>query len=78
MNLLEQFFNHKSDANKYLNAEQQEDLENDFNYWLKTSFLHRDERGKEIERLNKVIQGLVEDYNKLQEIANIWKEESGN
>jgi len=28
--LLNDFFNHKSDANKYLTAEQQEDLENEF------------------------------------------------
>jgi len=29
-NILHEFFNHKSDANKYLTAEQQEDLEADF------------------------------------------------
>ncbi len=29
-NLLQDFFNSKSDANKYLSAEQQEDLESDF------------------------------------------------
>ena len=33
-NILHEFFNHKSDANKYLNAEQQEDLENDFYEWV--------------------------------------------
>lgn len=32
-NLLNKFFNHKSDANKYLMAEQQEDMENDFMDW---------------------------------------------
>jgi hypothetical protein len=31
--LLHEFFNHKSDANKYLTAEQQEDLEKDFGNW---------------------------------------------
>lgn len=35
VNLLHEFFNSKSDANKYLESEQQEDLENDFNIWLK-------------------------------------------
>ena len=34
MNLLHEFFNSRSDANKYLAAEQQEELENDFNKWL--------------------------------------------
>ena len=33
-NLLHEFFNHKSDANKYLTANQQEDLENDFYEWI--------------------------------------------
>lgn len=31
--LLNSFFNHKSDANKYLTAEQQEDLEKEFGEW---------------------------------------------
>lgn len=35
MNLLHEFFNHKSDANKYLDATQQEDLEKDFEKWYK-------------------------------------------
>lgn len=33
-NILNEFFNHKSDANKYLTAEEQEDLENNFHDWL--------------------------------------------
>jgi len=32
-NLLNEFFNSKSDANKYLSAEQQEDLETEFSKW---------------------------------------------
>lgn len=32
--LLHEFFNRKSDANKYLTAEQQEDLEKDFAEWV--------------------------------------------
>lgn len=36
-NILHEFFNYKSDANKYLNAEQQEDLENDFYEWVKNN-----------------------------------------
>jgi len=32
--LLTSFFNHKSDANKYLEASEQEDLENDFGEWI--------------------------------------------
>lgn len=32
--LLHEFFNHKSDANKYLTSEQQEDLETDFSDWI--------------------------------------------
>jgi hypothetical protein len=32
--LLNDFFNHKSDANKYLDATQQEDLENDYEDYL--------------------------------------------
>ena len=31
--LLNQFFNHKSDANKYLMADEQEDLEKEFGEW---------------------------------------------
>ena len=34
--LLHEFFNSKSDANKYLNAEQQEDVENEFSEYVKT------------------------------------------
>lgn len=33
-NLLIRFFQHKSDANKYLTASHQEDLENDFKTWV--------------------------------------------
>lgn len=32
--MLHKFFNSKSDANKFLTAEQQEELENDFDQWL--------------------------------------------
>lgn len=32
-NLLHEFFNSKSDANKYLSAEQQEDMESEFKKW---------------------------------------------
>ena len=32
--LLHEFFNHKSDANKYLPAEQQEELESEFQIYL--------------------------------------------
>jgi len=32
-NILNQFFNNKSDANKYLLAEEQEDLEKEFGEW---------------------------------------------
>jgi hypothetical protein len=34
-NLLNEFFNSKSDANKYLDALQQKDLENDFSEYVK-------------------------------------------
>lgn len=33
--LLERFFQSKSDANKYLTATEQEDLENDFKLWVR-------------------------------------------
>lgn len=33
-NLLSEFFGHKSDANKYLDADEQEDLQTDFHDWL--------------------------------------------
>lgn len=33
--MLHEFFNYRSDANKYLEATQQEDLENEFGDWLK-------------------------------------------
>lgn len=36
-NLLHEYFNHKSDANKYLFAEQQEDLEKEFEEWVKNN-----------------------------------------
>lgn len=36
MNMLNEFFNSKSDANKFLNASQQEDLENDFKEFQKS------------------------------------------
>jgi hypothetical protein len=36
-NVLNDFFNSKSDANKYLTAEQQEDLENDFYRWYQNA-----------------------------------------
>lgn len=32
-NLLHEFFNHKSDANKYLDVTEQEDLEKEFGEW---------------------------------------------
>lgn len=32
--ILHSFFNHKSDANKYLDATEQDDLEADFGNWL--------------------------------------------
>jgi len=32
--ILHKFFNHKSDANKYLKAEQQEELEKEFDEWV--------------------------------------------
>jgi len=35
-NILNEFFNNNSDANKYLTAEKQEDLENDFFEFLKS------------------------------------------
>jgi hypothetical protein len=36
-NKLHDFFNHKSDANKYLTASQQEDLEKDFESWTNSA-----------------------------------------
>ncbi len=33
-NLLHEFFNSESDANKYLDTTQQENLENEFNEWV--------------------------------------------
>lgn len=36
--LLNLFFNSKSDANKYLTAEQQEELEKDFNHWCQMNY----------------------------------------
>lgn len=35
-NLLSDFFNHYSDANKFLEASQQEELENDFKKYVKS------------------------------------------
>lgn len=34
LGILHRFFNSKSDANKYLTAEKQEELENDFDEWM--------------------------------------------
>lgn len=35
-NLLHEFFNSRSDANKYLEASKQEDLEKDFDVWYRS------------------------------------------
>ena len=35
-NLLNEFFNSRSDANKYLDAAQQEEMEKDFQEWMST------------------------------------------
>jgi hypothetical protein len=37
-NILNEYFNHKSDANKYLTASEQECLENDLHDWLIDEF----------------------------------------
>ena len=39
-NLLHDFFNHKSDANKYLMAEEQEDLEVEYEKYLSDRYKH--------------------------------------
>ena len=43
-NLLNNFFNHKSDANKYLMCEEQEDLVKEFGEWTSELALTRNSK----------------------------------
>ena len=57
MDLLNEFFNSKSDANKHLEASQQEELEREFQGWL-------NEKSKDLEFSARfMIKHLAENYH---------------